>query len=182
MRRVNVEIKARCEDAEAVRRALRARGAEFRGTDHQVDTYFHTPRGRLKLREGRIENHLIFYRRDDQPGPKRSDVLLLPTPPGAETRALKALLTEALSVLAVVDKRREIYFVENVKFHLDDVAGLGRFLEIEAQGDADAPAETLRDQCREYLSLFATPEELLVPESYSDLILRGRGGSHLPAE
>ena len=173
MRRVNVEIKAVCEDPEAIRRVLRARRAEFRGTDRQVDTYFCVPRGRLKLREGRIENHLIFYRRGDDAAPKRADVLLMATPPGPETRALKAMLTEALGVLVVVDKRREIYFVGNVKFHLDVVAGLGSFLEIEAQGDAGASAETLRTQCREYLSLLGTRAEDLVAESYSDLVRRG---------
>ena len=49
---INSEIKARCTDQEAVRHYLREHGADFKGTDHQIDTYFHVPKGRLKLRQG----------------------------------------------------------------------------------------------------------------------------------
>ena len=47
---INSEIKARCADQEAVRQYLHEHGADFKGTDHQIDTYFHVPEGRLKLR------------------------------------------------------------------------------------------------------------------------------------
>jgi len=172
MPHVNVEIKARCRDAEAVRRILRARGADFRGVDHQLDTYFRVEAGRLKLREGDIENHLIYYERPNRPGPKRADVRLLPAEPGGE---LKRMLTEAIGVLAVVDKRREIYFIDNVKFHVDEVDGLGHFVEIEAQAavelGAPDPESDLRAQCQAYLDLLAVDPDDLVSESYSDLIL-----------
>ena len=150
MERVNVEIKAACGEPEAIRRILRAREADFRGTDRQVDTYFRVPAGRLKLREGRIENHLIHYDRPDEPGPKRANVLLLKTSRGPQSEALKNVLAEAFGVLAVVDKRREIYFIANVKFHIDAVEGLGGFVEIEAQSQrAEASEETLLAQCNE---------------------------------
>ena len=51
MPHVNVEIKARCSDLDRVRDRLIALGARVVGTDHQIDTYFQVPRGRLKLRE-----------------------------------------------------------------------------------------------------------------------------------
>ena len=172
MKHVNVEVKAACGDAEAVRRALRGRGADFRGTDHQVDTYFRVPAGRLKLREGDIENHLIWYERPDAPGPKRADVLLLATEPGSP---LKEVLARAFGVLVVVDKRREIYFIDNVKFHVDEVVGLGRFVEIEAQSVEGARSEDqLRAQCEQYVELLGIRGEDLIRESYSDLLLRNR--------
>ena len=173
MQHVNVEIKAACWDAEAIRRILRSSEADFRGADHQVDTYFRVPNGRLKLREGTIENHLIFYERPNAAGPKRADVLLLPTPPGPGTDALKLILTAAMGVRVVVDKRREIYFLDNVKFHVDVVEGLGRFVEIEAQstgGDVSEPG--LIAQCNQYLALLGLDEKDLIAESYSDLLLR----------
>jgi predicted adenylyl cyclase CyaB len=173
MQRVNVEIKAVCRDPQAVRRLLADRGADFRGTDHQVDTYFRVSSGRLKLREGRIENALIHYRRPNDAGPKRADVLLLPTAPGSP---IKDVLTAALGVLVVVDKQRDIYFIDNVKFHIDEVAGLGSFVEIEAISPDDAEPEgleeTLHAQCRRYLDLLAIAPEDLVAESYSDLLLQ----------
>ena len=181
MAHVNVEIKAACEDPGPIRRVLRARDADFRGADRQVDTYFRVPRGRLKLREGRLENHLIHYDRPDVPGPRRADVLLLETPPGERTERLKEVLTRALGVLVVVDKRREIYFIDNVKFHIDEVEHLGGFVEIEAQSAGDeVPEETLLAQCSEYLCLFGIRREDLVAESYSDLLLRRRGRPGTP--
>lgn len=171
MRVINVEIKARCADAERVREVLRQRGARFAGADHQVDTYFHVPEGRLKLREGNIENALIFYRRPDQAGPKQSEVALYPVERGAE---LRAVLAAALGVLVSVDKHREIYYVGNVKFHIDEVQGLGRFVEIEAAGDERANREVLLRQCREYMEAFGVDEAALVAESYSDLLLKSQ--------
>ena len=79
---VNVEIKARCADPGRPRgHAAASSGARLVGPDYQPDTYFRVPNGRLKLREGQIENNLIFYARPGQDGPKRSDVILYGTRP-----------------------------------------------------------------------------------------------------
>ncbi len=129
MGHVNIEIKAKCSNHDRIRSVLKSKNADFRGLDHQVDTYFKVSKGRLKLREGTIENHLIFYERKNQEGPKQSDVILFDTEPGSE---IKSILAKALGVFFVVDKSREIYFIENVKFHLDVVKELGTFMEIEA--------------------------------------------------
>ncbi len=163
---VNIEIKARCAQPDRIREILRGQGARFHGCDRQVDTYFRVPHGRLKLREGNIENALIFYERPDQKGPKRSDVLMFDTAPDS---ALKELLVRALGVTIVVDKEREIYFIDNVKFHIDRVQGLGSFVEIEAIG-SDSNRDHLLQQCREYLELFGITESDLVERSYSDLL------------
>lgn len=173
MTHLNIEIKARCATPARIRELLRARNAEFRGLDRQIDTYFNVPRGRLKLREGNIENNLIYYEREDQEGAKQSQVSLLPVSPGS---TLKDILTHALGVLVVVDKRREIYFVDNVKFHIDDVTGLGSFVEIEALDlSGILGQEKLRQQCHTFLDLFAITPAELVAVSYSDLLLAGRG-------
>ena len=65
----NVEIKARCEDPRQIRDYLLSHHAIFKGIDHQRDTYFNVSHGRLKLRQGKIENALIHYQRTDQKGP-----------------------------------------------------------------------------------------------------------------
>lgn len=166
---LNIEIKARCQHQEAIRQLLLERNADFRGTDHQIDTYFEVPKGRLKLRVGNIENNLIHYNRPDQAGPKASEVhLYQPT----DSAALSALLQAALGVKVVVDKQREIYFLDNVKFHLDTVKALGTFVEIEAiDADGSIGAERLHEQCQHYLRLFAIAEEDLLQNSYSDMLL-----------
>ncbi len=170
---VNVEIKARCARPEAIRDVLRDAEAEFRGRDHQIDTYFVVPQGRLKLREGNIENHLIYYQRPDEAGPKRSEVYLYPP---SDSAALHALLREALGVRVVVDKLREIWFVGNVKFHIDEVKGLGSFVEIEAiDRDGTIGEAVLQRQCAEWMARFGICHEDLIEESYSDMLLRRQG-------
>jgi adenylate cyclase, class 2 len=163
-----IEIKARCAQPEKIRQILEARQARFAGTDHQVDTYFNATNGRLKLREGNIENTLIHYRRPNQAGPKNSQVTLFKPPPGS---TLKALLCAAIGVRIVVDKMRRIYFMENVKIHLDEVQQLGTFLEIEAIDETGSLGlEKLDRQCRYFMDLFGVKDEDLVQVSYSDMM------------
>lgn len=167
---LNIEIKARCDDHEYVRKTLLSHDADFKGEDRQIDTYFTCANGRLKLREGNIENHLIHYEREDKEGPKRSDVTLYPVMPGA---SLKGILEKALGVLAVIDKRREIYFIGNVKFHIDTVRGLGTFVEIEAiDKDGTIGIEQLQAQCDEYMRILKIDTKDLLKDSYSDMLLR----------
>ena len=172
MGRLNVEIKARCDRPEQVRDVLRRLGADFRGLDRQVDTYFCCPRGRLKLRQGDIENALIHYERADEAGPKTARVLLYRLGDRAEADALKEILAAALGVRIVVAKQREIYFVANVKFHVDHVGSLGRFVEIEAIDDADGllGRDALCAQCRRYMALLSIRPADLLEGSYSDMV------------
>ena len=164
-----IEIKARCSEQDKVREILKGEGAEFKGLDHQTDTYFRVPHGRLKLREGNIENNLIHYDRPDQEGPKQSSVLLYRSTPDS---TLKGILMKALGVLVVVEKKREIYFIDNLKFHIDTVAGLGAFIEIEAiDENGSIGKDQLKIQCERYLERFDVKDNDLVDCSYSDLIL-----------
>jgi len=166
---INIEIKARTTELEKIREILKTNNADFIGVDHQVDTYFKVDSGRLKLREGNIENHLIYYERENTKGPKKSNVMLYKNNPDSN---LKEILLKSLGVLTVVDKHREIYFIHNVKFHLDNVVGLGTFVEIEAiDKDGTIGNEKLLEQCNYYLNLLLILKEDLIATSYSDLLL-----------
>lgn len=165
-----IEIKAKCKDSAGIRSILLDLNAEFIGSDHQIDTYFKVPFGRLKLRQGSIENALIQYQRSDQKGPKLSEVKLFPV---KDADALRMILEASLGILVTVDKRRDIFFIENVKFHLDEVEGLGRFVEIEAidqDGSRDLPALTV--QCNHYLKRLGISEQDMVRDSYSDQLIQ----------
>ncbi len=167
---LNVEIKAKCSNPQRIREILESRGAEYKGLDHQIDTYFRVPKGRLKLREGNIENALIFYERSNQDGPKDSKVILYSSSPGS---SLKDTLLGACGALVVVDKQRHIYFMENVKFHVDLVEGLGSFCEIEAiDKTGDIGRDRLLQQCQDYMKLLGIPKTDLISCSYSDLLLQ----------
>jgi adenylate cyclase, class 2 len=169
MPHMNIEIKAKSNNQELIRKILQSKNADFKGLDHQIDTYFKVNFGRLKLREGNIENSLIHYQRENKEGPKQSDVTLFKSDPES---SLKEILSKALGILVVVDKKREIYFIDNVKFHIDAVEGLGTFIEIEAiDNDGNIGKKRLLEQCQSFLDLFKISQEDLVSVSYSDLLL-----------
>ena len=169
MGHINIEIKAKCSNQDKIREILKLRNADFKGVDHQIDTYFKVNNGRLKMREGNIENSLIFYERNNTEGPKQSNVILFQAD---NLSTLKELLVKSLGSLVIVDKKREIYFIENVKFHLDNVAGLGTFMEIEAIDEKGTIGkEKLAEQCNYYLELFSIEKTDFLTVSYSDLLM-----------
>lgn len=169
MTQLNIEIKARSNNQDLIRQILKSRNAKFIGLDHQVDTYYKVNSGRLKLREGTIENSLVYYQREDQTGPKQSNVTFYKS---ENKSSLKEILTKALGILVVINKSREIYFIDNVKFHIDVVKDLGTFVEIEAMDvGGRIGKEKLLEQCNYYLDLFKIKKEDLISNSYSDLLL-----------
>lgn len=184
MAHLNVEIKARLSaihenneadsakwlNAEQIRNYLLSHGAEFKGTDEQTDTYFMVSTGRLKLREGNIENNLIYYERTNQAGPKGSHFNLVKI---EDAKGLKEVLTKSIGIKVQVKKSREIYYIKNVKFHIDKIAGLGVFVEIEAGNIlANLNQAQLKEQCDFYMKEFGINEKDLIAVSYSDMILQ----------
>ncbi|MFX1507427.1 MAG: class IV adenylate cyclase [Promethearchaeota archaeon] len=168
---VNIEFKAQCNDTEKIKKILSSRNADYKGLDHQVDTYFKVKKGRLKLREGEIERALIYYSRKDTKEPKQSDVTLFPVDLKSSI-LLKEILTSSLDILVIVAKKRDIYFIDNIKIHIDTVDELGSFVEVEAIDiDGSIGIANLQEQCRFFLELFDISEEDLISLSYSDLLL-----------
>ena len=165
----NIEFKAKTNDLTAVENILLQRNPIFIGEDHQIDTYFNVANGRLKLREGNIENALIHYERENTAGSKSSQVLLYQHLPDEN---LKAVLTKGLGIKTVVDKRRKIYFIDNVKFHFDTVQSLGTFIEVEAiDKDGSIGKEKLQEQCNFYAAVFNICREDFMAVSYSDMVM-----------
>jgi adenylate cyclase class IV len=143
--------------------------ARLVATDVQKDTYFHVPNGKLKLRRGTIENALIHKDVPNCGDPGAGDPGYFPLE-DAQAQLLDDLLDKALGRNVVVEKKREIFFIDNVKFHLDEVKGLGCFVEIEAVDvDDSATEEELAAQCCQFREALGIREEDLLTRSYSDL-------------
>lgn len=139
--RRNIELKCRCRDLEAVRARALAAGAREAGVLEQRDTFFTGGRARLKLRElgaGRAE--LISYQRPDLAEPRASDYRVATVERAAE---LAAVLDQALGTAGVVEKRRRLLLLRNTRIHLDEVEGLGTFVELETvlAGQPDVEGE-----------------------------------------
>ena len=162
------EFKARSNRNAELEAKLQTLQPRFAGEDFQTDTYFNVTTGRLKLRAGNIENALIHYLRSNIAGSKRSDVLLYNHEPGSN---LKRVLTAALGVKVIVEKKRRIWFVNNVKIHFDSVTGLGEYVEVEVFGDGKTDVADLGAECRRLADLFGVKKQDYVEGSYSDLLL-----------
>ena len=165
-----IEIKAKCKDHDRIKNILKSKHAKFKGTCHQIDTYFKINSGKLKLREGNKENHLVYYKRENKEGPKQSNVIEFKF---NSKLPIKEILTKSLGVLVIVDKKRDIYYINNVKFHLDIIKNLGKFFEIEALDNRrNISKKKLLKQCNFFLDLFNIPKSDLISVSYSDLLLK----------
>ncbi|HEY7381570.1 MAG TPA: class IV adenylate cyclase [Gaiella sp.] len=171
--RSNLELKVADHDPAASARACLLLGASDEGVLRQRDTYFAVRSGRLKLREDVDTSaaELVFYERADLAGVRPSRYLRVPV---ADATEVGEVLCTAVGVLGVVEKERRLFLFRNVRIHLDDVSGLGTFLELEAvlsspsgvatRGELDALAlvrEALRLDGREaipvgYLDLLGT--------------------------
>jgi adenylate cyclase, class 2 len=163
----NIELKARMPSLDQALQVAQRIATEDLGTEHQVDTYFHCAHGRLKLRE--IDGHtaqLVWYVRPDSTQAKASDYSLTPI---AEPAALKAALSAALGVDAVVEKHRRICLWHNVRIHLDQVAGLGTFLEFEAVLDDAHDDHRGHEQLAWLSEQFQLHPEQLLSGSYREL-------------
>ncbi len=164
-----IEFKARVNDAAATEILLKSLNPVFKGEDRQMDTYFNVNTGRLKLREGNIENALIWYERPNNAGSKQSQVLLHKHLPGT---AIKEILIKLHGIKVVVDKKRRIYFIDNVKFHFDEVEGLGKFIEVEAIDETgELGLQKIQEQCDYYAAMFDVKPGDYIALSYSDLLL-----------
>jgi predicted adenylyl cyclase CyaB len=165
----NFEFKARVNNIEKYENKLLELNPVFKGIDHQIDTYFNVLKGRLKLREGNIENALINYDRENIAGSKKSEIILYQHEPNI---ALKQILSHQLGVKIIVDKKRKIYFINNVKFHFDLVENLGTFIEVEAIDiNNKFTLKELKKQCEKYHDFFELSHNDVIDKSYSDLMM-----------
>lgn len=164
----NIEIKARAGDLAQLERRARELGGGAPEELVQVDTFYHASTGRLKLRvfaDGRGE--LIQYERPDRDGPKESRYLRVPA---ADPAALHAVLENALGVRAVVRKRRRVVLVGPTRVHLDEVEGLGAFLELEVVLTPTQTAAEGEAIARELMAALELRAEDLVEGAYVDLL------------
>src|SRR5215208_7133456 len=179
----NVELKARDPDpARTLERALEL-GAQEIGEIRQRDTYFAGARGRLKLREQEtdarpVSDELIEYSRADSTDARTSTYRRAPV---ADAAPLREALDAAYGAVVTVTKRRRVLLWEGVRIHLDEVEGLGSFLELEAVADPESDLEAEHEKVERLRAALGVNDADLVATSYADLI-RDLGGAAAAAE
>ncbi len=171
---LNIEIKARCPDLQLVKAALENLPVQFEGIDNQVDTFFQTPAGRLKLRRSAIYGNLLIpYIRPNQIRPKSSQYALIRL---SETDKIEYLLNNILGIRLVVSKKREIYLYENVRIHLDQVEHLGEFIELEAVIKHEKELDENHKKVQFLMDVFNINQNDLIELAYADLLEKQNQG------
>jgi homotetrameric cytidine deaminase len=168
----NVELKARDPDpARTLERAL-ALGAEQIGEIRQRDTHFAGARGRLKLREQETDGPVLFdelieYSRADSTDARISTYLRVPV---GDAAPLREALDAAYGTLVTVTKRRRLLLWEGVRIHLDEVEGLGSYLELEAVAELDSDLSEEHEKVERLRAKLGIKDADLVAMSYADLV------------
>ena len=167
---LNREIKAFCPDFGPVRQILRDSGTVFVENKEQVDRFYRLPElsegegsRRLKLRTEGDRRELIYYRDDYEDDTRVSHFQLWQMPDPGTIEVLEA----ALGMSVVVRKQRELWHRDNIKFNLDEVEGVGRIFELEAQ---DMDGHDIEEQVEEYRGLLVTHIGPYITGSNEDLV------------
>jgi predicted adenylyl cyclase CyaB len=164
----NVEIKARVRDLAALRKRVVEMSASGPELLVQRDTFYTVLQGRLKLREfGDGTAELIYYERPDKAGPKTSKYTRAQISDAASTHEA---LGQVLETKAVVAKQREVFLAGTTRIHLDEVDGLGTFVELEVvltEDETDSDGERMASVLMEQLGV---RQEDLIEQAYVDLL------------
>ena len=164
----NIEIKAHARDFAELRRRAEILGKAPGEVIPQEDTFFNVPKGRLKLRQLTPQRgQLVYYERTDISGPKRSNYYIFET---SDPESLKNTLSVALGVRGIVRKTRYLYLAGQTRIHLDEVEGLGDFLELEVvlqPEQSDAEGQSI---ARDLMSRLGVQEKDLIEGAYMDLL------------
>jgi predicted adenylyl cyclase CyaB len=166
----NLELKARIGSIAEARRYAMKIGAHPHGILHQEDQYYRIPHGRLKLRiEKNHSAELIYYNRPNKKTQRYSTYFLFPV---TDQKLADRICTGACGKKVKVVKKRRLYLYKNARIHLDEVQGLGTFIEFEViVNHGNRQAQTLL----KFLSVhFRIKHSDSISGSYSDLIMRSK--------
>ena len=164
----NIEIKAKLPDRAAVERLVITQADEGPAILEQEDVFFTCPTGRLKLRTiNRQQSELIFYQRDDSPEPKPSNYLVVPV---GDSAAMRTVLSQIAKEIGVVRKHRTLYLIGPTRVHLDEVQGLGSYLELEVVLTPEESIEDGQEIAEDIMAMLGIEPSWLVRGAYLDLL------------
>lgn len=162
----NIEFKAELRDAIAARRQCSLLGAQQMGTLRQTDTYYKLVDGRLKKREAPGEpTEWVYYHRRDIVRPCMCNYSIL-----SDAQAKRRWGTRSLRAWLKVVKTRELWLLNNVRIHLDEVENVGTFIEFEAVVSGDCDVQECHKVINRLREVFGPAMGEPVAASYSDLM------------
>jgi predicted adenylyl cyclase CyaB len=164
----NVEIKAKIRDSASLRQRAELLSDGPAEVIPQLDTFFTVRSGRLKLRERASgAAQLIFYERPDSVEPRVSEYHIFET---QDPDRLKSVLGLALGIRGIVEKVRHLYMIGQTRLHLDEVKGLGDYMELEVLLHAGQSEQEGRAIAEDLVDKLRIEGSDLVRKAYIDLL------------
>jgi predicted adenylyl cyclase CyaB len=164
----NLELKIKVESHQKIKKKLNDIGSDSIGVLNQKDVYYTVPEGLLKLRVEDGKESLIFYKRNEKGKNRWSDFDIIKFENEGGEKFFKKIFT----IETVVEKRRELFYYENTRIHLDEVKSLGSFVELETlvlKGKAEAKL-----RFENIINLLALVTSKQIKESYRDLLIKSK--------
>lgn len=136
---LEIEVKCYCDDADTVKKLLAEAGAKFVETRTERDLYFNHPSRNfaetdeaLRLREVNSACKITYK------GPKLSKTTKArvehETDTGDYNTMKNILLSLGFTESGIIEKTRHLYALNGMEITIDNVDGLGTFVEIEKTG------------------------------------------------
>jgi len=172
---IEVEVKLPLRDVKELKRRLNEFGATFIAEEDERDIYFNAPHRDFAKTDEALR---IRFSKDTTltyKGPKLDKVSKtrkeITVPVADAERAMAMLKALGFEEVATVVKRRQAYRLDNLTISIDDVQGLGTYMEIEAIVSHKKYQSTL-NRIFETLYKLGLSKEDTIRESYLELILR----------
>jgi adenylate cyclase class 2 len=174
---LEVEAKARVVDLADARARAQALGGQRLGKEEQRDTYYAHPQRSfaetdeaLRLRESWGRAELTYKGPKVDAATKTREELTVTAEPAMTAAHL--LERVGFRPVAVVAKWRETWKVRGMEVALDEVEGLGSFVEVEARTEQAADVPRLREEVLGLLQELGGKESIRA--SYLELLLAER--------
>jgi len=163
----NIEIKAHVSNLLNLRKKVEESCGKHEDLLYQRDVFYNLKKYRIKLRNVNGDSELIIYKRENTSGPKQSSYIRIPV---ALPKLVHAILKTTLGIRGIVEKKRTLFFSEQTRIHLDEVEGLGTFLEFEVVLNSDDTPEAGVSIANKLMKQLEIQEADLISGSYIDLI------------
>ncbi|MBU1172458.1 MAG: class IV adenylate cyclase [Proteobacteria bacterium] len=141
MKELEIEIKAYCKDLDQVRQTLGMLGAVYIKTERESDRYFNHPARDFKqtdeaLRLRSVGNRTIMTYKGPKISQKSKARIEKEVVVHGEAESAEILGLLGFHESGFVVKTRDYYTLSHITICLDQVEGLGLFVELEKKGES----------------------------------------------
>ncbi|XP_017892666.1 uncharacterized protein LOC108632527 [Ceratina calcarata] len=172
----NIEIKARIDDPAVKISRVKQLTTDEGKIIKQHDTFFKIPNvtqyenTKLKLRRFEDDSgELIYYHRANTLDPKLSTYEKTSLDLNA-CAGIERILSASNGCLGIVKKTRILYMVGQTRVHIDEVEGLGNFLELEVVLTDEQDTNDGQKIAEDLMTKLDIKSEDLIANAYIDLL------------